>query len=353
MKKEQKREIFADLIRSIAIFFVIIIHTTSNYLDATISGSNLSGYNITLILNSITSIAVVLFFMISGCFLIKKNSELDKKHFKKVLKRIYQLLFWSTIYLIFLKFYRNWDIDLWYSLKAQFFSSQVSHMWFMYPLLALYLLNPIVSKLYYSLNKKQLNYLLIVTFLIPLIIKTFIQYFNFVQMPQFAVGFSEFGYFILGKYIYDNYENLTKKIKIVYPILFTIIGIVLIVVYAKIDIKTFGMTNKPFFDYSRFPVALYCVSFYTVFVCLKSKLENIPDSIKKIINNIGKNSGGIYYIHMFVLFFIGNVYIGPLGFTSNEGRLLFMLLGALLYFIVSLIIVNILKRIPILKELVN
>ena len=73
MKKEQKREIFADLIRSIAIFFVIIIHTTSNYLDATISGSNLSGYNITLILNSITSIAVVLFFMISGCFLIKKK----------------------------------------------------------------------------------------------------------------------------------------------------------------------------------------------------------------------------------------------------------------------------------------
>ena len=353
MKKQQKREIFADLVRTIAIFFVIIIHTTSNCLNVALSNSNILQYNTILVLNTITSIAVALFFMISGCFMIRKNSELDKKYLKKVLKRFYQLIFWSTIYLLFLKFYMNLDIDLGYSLKAQFFSSQVTHMWFMYPLLALYLLTPFVSKLYYSLSNKQLNYLLIITFLIPLIIKTFLQYFNFMQIPQFAVGFSEFGYFILGKYIYDNYEFLREKINILYPIIFTIIGIILIIVYAKIDIKTFGITDKPFFDYSRFPVALYCISFYTIFVHLKSKLEKIPNILIKIIKNIGTNSGGIYYIHMFVLYLIGNIYIGPLGFTSCEGRVLFMLLGALLYFIISLVIINILKKIPILKELVN
>ena len=164
MKKE--RFIFADVIRTIAIIFVIMIHTTSSYMYDVVLGTDVLSFNLVLILNSIFSIAVALFFMISGCFLIRKDSDLDRNHFKRVVKRIVQLLFWTICYLLFCKYVLDWNIDLNYSLKAMFFNVQVSHLWFMYPLIALYLLSPIVSKLYYSISKKQLNYLLIITFVI-------------------------------------------------------------------------------------------------------------------------------------------------------------------------------------------
>ncbi len=351
MKKE--RMIFADVLRAIAIIFVVLIHTTCEYLVESSFGTDTIGFNLALGLDSITSIAVVIFFMVSGCFLIKKGSQLDKKHFSRLFKRIIQLLFWTTCYLLFYKYILKWDINLNYSLKAMFFNAQVTHMWFMYPLIALYLLSPIISKLYYSLNNKQINYLLIVTFVIPLIIKTFTQFFPFLSIPLFAVGFSEFGYFLLGKYIYDNKEILKKKLKIYIPIIVAILGLILIIVYAKYNIYRFGVADKPFYDYSRLPVALYCISFYTIFVLLEEKLQKLPKIIKIIVTNIGQNSGGIYFIHMFYIYIIGNIYIGPIGFTSNEGNLLFMIFGAILYFTVSWITVMILRKVPLIKKLVN
>lgn len=351
MKKE--RFIFADVIRTIAIIFVIMIHTTSSFMYDVVLGTDVLSFNLVLILNSIFSIAVALFFMISGCFLIRKDSDLDRNHFKRVVKRIVQLLFWTICYLLFCKYVLDWNIDLNYSLKAMFFNVQVSHLWFMYPLIALYLLSPIVSKLYYSISKKQLNYLLIITFVIPLIVKTFSQFFSFISMPLFAVGFSEFGYFILGKYIFDNRKILKEKLKLITPIVLTIIGIILILIYAKYNIYRFGIADKPFYDYSRFPVALYCVSFYTIFVFLEDRLKNMPNFLKKIITSIGQNSGGIYFLHMLILYIIGNLYIGSIGFTSNEGNILFMILGAFLYFIVSYLVILILKKIPIIKYFVE
>ena len=234
MKKERVH--FADILRTIAIIFVILIHTTCEYLNQSVLGTDVLGYNMALILDSIICIAVALFFMISGCFLIREDSELNKQHVKRVGKRIFQLLFWTVCYLLFCRYVLNWDINLSYSLKAIFFSNQVTHLWFMYPLIALYLLCPIVSKLYYSLTKKQINYLLIVTFLIPLIVKTFMQFYSFVSIPLFAVGFSEFGYFILGKYIYDNRVKLKEKLKMYIPIISTIVGLLLIIIYAKYNI---------------------------------------------------------------------------------------------------------------------
>lgn len=232
MKKE--RFIFADVIRTIAIIFVIMIHTTSSYMYDVVLGTDVLSFNLVLILNSIFSIAVALFFMISGCFLIRKDSDLDRNHFKRVVKRIVQLLFWTICYLLFCKYVLDWNIDLNYSLKAMFFNVQVSHLWFMYPL-----------------------------------------------------------------------------------------------------------------------IALYCVSFYTIFVFLEDRLKNMPNFLKKIITSIGQNSGGIYFLHMLILYIIGNLYIGSIGFTSNEGNILFMILGAFLYFIVSYLVILILKKIPIIKYFVE
>lgn len=223
----------------------------------------------------------------------------------------------------------------------------------MYPLIALNILSPVVSKLYYSTDDKTKKYLLIITFLIPLLLKTVSQYFSYITIPLYAVGFSEFGYFLLGKYIYDKRNIIRKKISI--PKVITIVAISAIVVFAygMYDCSVYGITNNPFFDYSRFPCALYCVSFYTLFVLLKDKLQKLPNWMKQLCTNIGQNSGGIYYIHMIFVYIIGNVYFAGIGLTSNEGNLVFMILGAVLYFTASWIAINIFKKVPYLKYFIE
>ncbi|NLL02511.1 MAG: acyltransferase family protein [Mollicutes bacterium] len=349
-KTNNNREIFADLLRTIAIFFVIVIHTTCTHLTASYGTSS---FKWVLLVNAIASIAVPIFFMLSGCFLIKKDNIVNSKNTKRIIKRVYQLLIWTLIYLLFEKYYLGWDIDVGFQFIQSLFRHQVPHLWFMYPLIALYLLSPIVSKLYYALDKKHIKYLLLFTFFIPLLMKWTIDYHNFVSIPLFALGFSEFSYFILGKYIYDNIDDIKKKIDLKTTVIVSMLGLLLIIIYAFYDSFVFGMTNNPYFDYSRFPCALYCVSFYTVFILLKDKLQKIPDKFKRIISNIAVNSGGIYYIHMIFAQLLSPVYILGIGFTSNHDSLLFMILGAILYFTLSWFSINILKKIPYIKELIN
>ncbi|MDD4187287.1 MAG: acyltransferase family protein [Bacilli bacterium] len=347
---KNNRLLYIDILKSIAILFVIIIHTTSNYMMQVYGTGS---FKIFLALNTVISIAVPLFFMLSGASLIRNNSDIDKKNTKRIVKRVYQLFFWTFIYLTFEKYYFGSEINIFNNLIKSIFKYQVSHLWFMYPLLALYILTPIVSKLYYSLNEKKINYLLIFTFIIPLFIKCFIQYFDFVSIPIFSVGFSEFGYFILGKYIYDKKDYLLQRTQKKFWTILTIISISFVIIYAKIDHYYFGFSDKPYFDYSRFPVALYCISFYTLFMLLEDKFNKISKKILKVVTNLGSNTGGIYYIHMLYIYILSNLYVLGIGFTANNGNIIFMLLGALLYLGLSWGTIVILKRIPYVKELIN
>ena len=349
----KNREFFADFIRAFSTVFVILIHTTCNYCTDAFFSNNFITKNTSIILSIILGCAVPFFFMVSGCFLIKDNNDFNGKYVSRIIKKFFQLLFWSTAYLLFFKFYLKFDVHFTFSFIAQFFSSQVDHMWFMYTLLLLYILNPIISKIYYLFSKKQLNYLIAITFAIPLFIKTLVQFFDFISMPTYLLFISEIGYFILGKYLYDNYEVLVKKKLIYYCIPLLVISIAIAYGYTVLNLSFIGVADKPFLDYSRMPMAFYIILLYVLILLLKDKLEKIPILIRKLISNIGQNSGGIYYIHMFVLYMIGDLYIWSIGFTSNHGRFMYMIFGAMLYFAVSLIIVNILRKIPILKQLVS
>lgn len=108
-KKSKEREIFADILRTIAIIFVLIIHTTCNYLSSTYGDSV---FKYALAIDTIVCIAVPLFFMLSGCFLINEKTEFNSKHWKRILKRVVQLLFWTIVYLLVEKYYLKWDITI-------------------------------------------------------------------------------------------------------------------------------------------------------------------------------------------------------------------------------------------------
>ena len=347
----EKRETNIDILRCLCIFAVVFIHTTANFM---VDNYPSVDSKIIMILSIFTSCAVPLFYMLSGAFLIKDKNTDIKKVLRKTLHIYLQLILWTIIYQLMFKFIQHQDIDFVNVIIKSFTISQVGHLWFMYPLLGLYVLLPLITKLYVNLNDKQKRYLILILCIIPTIISTIkIKYNDIISLPYFSVGFPEIGLFVLGKYLYDKKEICNKKTFIL-SLLLIIVGFFLVKYISNFYIDSQGISHsKPYFDYNKLPNLMMIVGIFIIMINAKSVSAKLPIKLKKIINYIGANTLGIYFIHMIYIYLFPTIKIGKIYLTSNSGNFWNMLLGSLFYFAVSILSVLILNHIPILKKLVK
>ena len=349
MEKVKKRELFADLLRCIAILSIIVIHMTSNYY---VDSYGTKTFCFLLSISSFTSCAVPIFYMLSGCFLLDiKNSDFSI-FYKKTLKIFLQTIFWSFIYILVFKFIMHQDLNIFKSFIKSLTSEQVGHLWYMYPLIGLYILTPFISKIYNALNIREKKILLAIVFFIPLLLSTIqIKFWDLITIPKFAIFFPELGLFILGRYIYEQRDKITNKKISILSFLGIIVGITLIVLLALLYIKKDGISSyKPYFDYNKIPNVLLDIALFIFAMSLNKKLMKLPSKIKKAISFVGTNTGGIYFIHMFFIYLFPDINILGIRFTANQGRLIYMIMGAMLYFSLSLVTTMIIKKIPIVKK---
>lgn len=148
---EKKVNIYAiDAMRAVAIFAVVLIHTTSRTLE--FFQYDLNGHLITLFLNQISRFAVPLFFLISG-FVLELNHHANINYwayFKKRASRIViPYLFWSAIY--YLLIYRS-DPDNF--IKAILTGSASYQLYFIPALIIFYLAFPLLHKIYTFIANK-------------------------------------------------------------------------------------------------------------------------------------------------------------------------------------------------------
>ena len=350
--KSKNRDISIDLLRTLAIIFVLIIHTTSNFY---VNSYSTSSFPIILTISSITCCAVPLFYMISGAFLINNKNTDYKSFYKKPLKIFFQTIFWTLIYLIIYKTYFHQDIELTKTIIKSFFTEQIGHLWYMYPLIGLYVLCPFISKLYYSLNNKEKKILILTVFIIPAILCTLqMKFWDLIQIPKFAIMFPEFGLFLLGKHLYEIKDDFQNKKKSILSFVGIVVGLASIVITALLHIKGNGISSsKPYFDANKVTVILLITSMFIFILSIKKYLEKLPNMFKKIITFIGSSTGGIYFIHMIFIQVWPNISILGVHFTQNTGSLLNMLSGAFVYLILSILSVLVIKNIPLLKKTIQ
>ncbi|NFF80804.1 acyltransferase [Clostridium botulinum] len=343
----KKHEVWADLLRVVSAFAVVYLHSTCNiYNNFT---DNMQLWYKYLYINCFTTFAVPCFFMISGAFVIRKEYNIKKLLTKQIFKLFIPLFIWSTVYIIYRKVGLNEGINIIKSIIKIPFNSQYSHLWFMYPLIGFYFMSPIISYIYYRLEKKLKIYGIIMVSLIPSIISTINILFGIsIDMPWFSIGFPELGLFIMGKYIYEHKEKILGKGKICSIGIF--IGYSLTVLGSYyISIKS-GVPQKDFFQYSRLPVIIFSVSIFMFFISMEPWLEGKKANIKNIIIKLSELSMGIYFSHVIVKEFLGNkIWL----FTDNSGRNITMLLGAIFYFAVSLMVCLILSNIPYINCMIG
>ena len=344
------REIYADFLRAFCIFLVLIIHTTANYFYTSYGTTD---FKILLVISIIASCAVPIFYMLSGTFLINKKNDNYKFFYKKILKIFLQTILWTIIYLFIFKFILSHDLNLKVSILKSFFTEQVSHLWYMYPLIGLYVLTPFIVKLYYSLSDNEKKIIIFLTLIFPAILCTLqIKFWDIISIPKFAVFFPELGLFISGKYLYDNRGKLKNLKTCLLAISGIMLSVISIYIMCNIFINNHGISNaKQFLDANKILNILLIYSIYILFVNLSDCFLRLPQFIKRIISKIGQNSGGIYFSHMIFVELMPSISIFGLKFTQNLGLLYNMLLGAVLYFTLTVICVFILKKVPILNKL--
>lgn len=164
----KKREGNYDLLRIVSTVLVIMIHVASSYVGAFTSNTWNGNYDIThlgyiCVYNMISRFAVPCFVMLSGAFVLANEKNSDYKYFyKKTFRNIgIPTLIFSCLYFVYSEILEIVRIvpgmgtgDLFAPVKNWITGAPFYHMWYLYMMIGVYVLAPIVIKLKRDIGEK-------------------------------------------------------------------------------------------------------------------------------------------------------------------------------------------------------
>ena len=239
----------------------------------------------------------ILFFAISGiCMLDKEYDAMAflKKRFARILA---PTIFWSIVY-IFLSCF-VWDIyprTIFFRMLSEILiKPQFGHFWFMYALVSIYLLIPILSHWINHCTQKEIKFYLYIWG-----ISLCLPYIEVLGIDIIPIVSSNGPLFYMSGFLWCTVAGIYCK-KYIHINLKSIMGIIIslfilsspIIVYLIKSITTISITSSS--SLLSMLTTLYAVVFvYSIDV---SWIQN-NKVVGGIVNNISKYSFGIYLCHM-------------------------------------------------------
>ena len=328
---EKKRDVSFDILRIISMFMVVIIHVSNVYSRSFGIISNKSFF-VSLVFNTISRISVPIFFMISGALLV--NREFDKKKYiKRLNKYIILIIVWDLIYLIWEYLYLGTTYDKLYMLLVQPYRA---HLWFLYTIIVLYFVQPLIKMLLDSSNKtvKILLLLLWLIFSSLSMINSFI--------ANYFTIFSYIGFFVVGKYLKDFIDTHDlRKYKYLLIILMSICYSISIVLNYITSIRINRFYNL-FFAYRTPFIMIASMSFFVIICSLFKKCKG-----NKIISLLSDVSLGVYLVHGIFLDITIKMFI-----YGSINSLIGIPLFSFVISISSILVIYILKKINIFNFII-
>lgn len=362
MTLNSERWNYIDLMEFFALFFVIMYHATLynyNFLS-----DNKTIYYIRYFTRAIMSTCVPLFFFCNGYLLFNRPFDLQK-HIIKTIKIILLTALWGIIGLIIFSVYTHTSLnlnDFIYNLITLNPLGWINHLWFMGILVLLYIFAPLLVKIFKS-SVRNFKILLFIFFIIGFGIKAVgytvyaIGIANNQNMPeimQFAehnifrmTQFYAFPYFTLGGIVF-HCKNAILKIK---PLYRNLVSVLLIIANCcMLYLMAVFFTNH---TATAEPWDIVWCGYDTVFtllnVCCIFVLSLNYNHKFKLIKNISINTLGIFFIHNIVIRITIDKFVCHAFFQTLIGNIIYVLFVMLL----SLVIVFLLGKIPILRKTIS
>ncbi len=326
------RVLYIDALKVVSIFMVILIHTTCN-IYAVFSDSWWQYY----FLSCLPVFAVPCFFMCSGALVLCKSEPVLVFLRKRVLKLVICLFFYSTLYIFFRKYILSEDIVLSRQVLSIWREQKFHHLWFMYPLISLYLITPFLQILLQKATLEIKKYFVVLMIVVPTIFISLhlVLYAQYTWMPSLYWIFPALGYFVLGYLLHnDLYGYIAGKYK--HAVAGALHGLffVLAITYWS-TLYQQKAPSKLYMSADQLPVLIYSVAVFILFQSLENVLEKLSLLVKKGIASVAKVTMGIYALYPLLMHYIGNIDLGFIRATNNLGSGLEILLGTFVYFIAS------------------
>lgn len=332
----QKRVVWIDILRVIAMISVIAIHVISNTIYTFhIEGQALSIYQILL---SIFSFSIPLFVMISGLLFLNPKKKMDTKKIitKYCGKILFLILFFGTIFVMIEEYYVNKTIFVGLdTLLLRILSSNTwEHMWYLYIILGLYLITPILRILTANIKEKDFRYFLIILYIFAFFIPEIVKYFSISIAFSIPIASPYLFYYLYGYYVV-NYKVSNKYTKFSY-----VLSILTIFFCIFSHQYHFNIVSMSFVNTWSFLLANGLLLFF--------KNRNIESKWNSFIQSLGVCSLGIYILHQVYVNFIFK-------FMKWDMILSYPYLGFLFYtfsiLIITYITVYLLRKIKIVRKI--
>lgn len=287
--ENKKRILGLDLVRCIAVFFVISVHYIlySNFYYGEVKGSSM--YMLT-IMRWLFYTCVPLFLILTGY--LKQSKKVEKKHYKAIIPILISYLIISIITILVFKFYYNKEESIYHYIKGIFNFTTIENAWYVEMYIGLFLLIPFLNILYQNIKgKKQKQILILTLFFLVSIPNVFaniaIKGKTLDIFPSWWTGIYPLLYYFIGCYIKEYQIKIPKIKNIIYLLICLIIEATITFLYCQ------GKNINAIFEgYASFPTVIISVLLFLLIYDLN--IKNKPSRI--LITDISKLSFDIYLL---------------------------------------------------------
>jgi len=288
-----------DVIRTVAIIGVILLHAADDLTVQQMNVFEIFRWCTVDVYESVGRIGVPLFLLLSGALLLQpsKVNEPLSAFFKKRWARIgLPFIFWGVTYFAW-RFLVNDEAFAYGSIIQGFNTGPYYHFWFLYMLIGLYLITPILRVVVANSQRKILKYFLAVWFLGTAVIPLLNLQPSFSLDSNLFVFVGWIGYFLLGAFL--------KSVKIktlIFCSLLSIGWLLTMVATYLITASVGGLSSYFFYDYLSANVIMASVGLFMLLYRIpRRQLENISSRAKWLIHKIGQNTLSIFMLHVIIL----------------------------------------------------
>lgn len=294
MTKEKihpERDYSIDLLRIVSMFMIVSLHSVSHGVSAKMGGVNI--YNVWFHFeSSICILAVNIYVLISGFFLVKEQFRLSKLY-----KMVMETVFYSWIILAVL-YTQGRGLGI-RSIVSSLMPVSYNQYWFVSAYIGMYILSPVLNLLIRSISQKQLIGIIC-------IFAVYFSIWNSVIPYSQPMGIHRFGQSVMWfvvlytisayvrLYVGSNIPKPRVALIFILSIVFMNLSWLLSVgAGAMLGISLSGIITEYYYHYNSFPVLLASVSLFMWFRTIR--IENIK--LKKMIRFAAPLCFGVYLIH--------------------------------------------------------
>lgn len=312
---------YADLLRVLATIAVVILHISGSYLRQATVGS--SSWTAMLIYDALAHWCVPMFVMLSGAFLLdpKKSVCLRDIFLKYILRILVALVVWGTFYALLDYGHTDWQFT-WSGIKSALnhvlWTDTHYHLWFLYMMIGLYLVTPILRAFVRGASRRDLHWFFLLVFVFYSLLPTLQALFpNQMVLPmKWSNSFNIYlvlgyvGYYVAGYYL-KNY-TLGRLAEFIIYIL-GILGAVTTVWASTVLSIHQGSFCDILLEYRSPNVAFMAVAIFVLFRYVLGVSDE--RSRRQRLGGLARITFGIFLVHDFFIMLLRHLGVTTLSFN--------------------------------------